>query len=766
MAENTASGSGFEFKSLPQEPALRVAGVAAVQSALQGRQGSAAVVGGRSTGGVVNADPTSTTGWGGLGSAISAIVEPKIAAAQRANFWKGVTAARAGTTAVEAVQDDSPLAKIFGPSGYTQGVQFYSAQEKITSYNQQMVEKANDYARLTPEELGLELNRESEKFSTGDPATDGMIQQSWIEQTGPTLAVINKTRFAQQQQAATQAFVGNLDAHAKLLKSMGPHILQGTANQQDMLGATYNWAKAAERPPGMSEEAYHKVLPNLAKQYAEQGNYHALSALQESGVLGFMPVADKTKLDEYIDRKAERHAEDYRRGIARTMSDLRASNKAGAISGAELDKQLRELQFNFTAETGNRAYLVPSSERENLLTESRGNVWEAEAAYAKELKTSRIKATTENEKNLAEARTLQEISGQMAMGNLGGFINLGGDPRLVAQVFNKAYSQYSEPERAQLLTTNYTNSEYVDRNVKQQLQTGLRAVADGQGYSPAFEDTYNRWKSLSETTAGQATAAAYYDPEQMTRLNRFSSLRNQSIDPVVAFKLAFQDPITDAVDWTKTHGVDKAVKGVINDNYDRWFSKDNLSEQSKRLVASLAMKQVSMSMQNTGLTEEQATFQALHNLKANGLETFGGEAWVRSANQKPLNQYITHGKPNEAGVYDAVRPETLSKVFGAVFAKGVKDSGLDKADVTQVLRLPDSQGKAQFAVMGLNKQGQMQAFQFDSDSISKAYEADLRTYVKPQQGTVGKSTNQFGIPGSVLAPNSMRFIDQAPARIY
>lgn len=766
MAENASVGSGYEAKSLPQEAALRVAGVAAVQSALQGRQGSSSVVGGRSVGGVVAAPQTSITSWGGLGQTISNIIEPKIAAKQRENFWKGVTAARAGVTAVEAVADDSPLSKIFGPSGYTQGVQFYSAQEKIASYNQSMIENANDFARLSPEELGLALNRESEKFSTGDPATDGMIQQSWIEQTGPSLAVVNKTRFAQDQRAATSSFVANLDTQAKVLKAMGPHLTQGTASGQDMIGATYNWAKAAERPPGMSEEAYHSVLPNLARSYAEQGNYHALTAMQNSGVLSFMTVDQRTKLDEYTDRKATRHAEEFRRTRGREMSDWKASLDAGAMTPAQYDENIRNLQFTFTAETGNQAWLVPSAEREANLVKGRSNVWEAEAAYAKELKTARAKASTEQEKNAADARTMQEISAQMSLGNLGSFINLGGDPSLVAQSFNKAYSQYDEGERVQLLTSNYSNSAYVDRNVKQQLQSGLRAISEGQGYSPAFETTFNHWKNLSATTAGQATAAAYYDPEQTTRMNRFNSLRNQSIEPVVAFKMAFQDPMTDAVDWTKTHGVDKAVKGVINDNYDRWFSKDNLSEQSKRLVASLAMRQVGLSMQNTGLTEEQATFQALHNLKANGLETYGGEAWVRTVNQAPLTQYITHGKPNDAGVYDAVRPETLSKVFSAVYERGVKAAGLDKAEVTQVLRLPDAQGKAHFAVMGLNKQGQMQSFQFSSEDISKAYDEDLRKFVKPGNGEFGKSTNMMGVPGKVLAPDSMRFINQAPARIY
>lgn len=738
MAENTSSGgAGYEaINPARQDFAWQVASQQAVQASRSDATGPAGVVGGQATSqGVISPGngPDAAMGWGGFGQAINKLIEPRVAAAQKEEFWKGVTAARAGKAVTEAVEEDGPLSKIFGPSGYTQGVQFYTSQDKIARYNQDLIEKADDYAKLTPAELGATLNEEAIKYETGDPTTDAMVHQSWIEGTAPMLAVVNKTRFAQQQEAAVGAFTSSMQSSASQLQALGSHLARGTASKEDMLGGQMNLVNAWRQPPGMTKENYRKVLPGLARSYADQGNFHALDVMQQSGILGFLTVDEATKLGDYTEKKATAGVEAYRRTKAVELSDMRASLKAGAMVPAEFDQKLSDMQAEFTALTGNKQPLLKTSERENTLTEGRGNWWEAQEQLVRDSRVAAAKATTQQEKDLAEAKDLTDINAQMTIGNLGEYVRLGGNSSLVAQSFDKAYNGYNLEERAQLLTSNYKNSDYVDPNVKAKLQSGLRAVSSGEGYSPSFGQTYKEWTTLNATTQGQATAAAYYSTEQQVRLNRFDSLVRQQIDAPIAFKLAFQDPLTDAVDWTKSHGMDKTVRNVVVDKYDRWFSDDtNLSEGSRNLVAGLVMKNVSLALQNTGLTPEQATYQALNNLKANGLETYGGEAWMKTLNQRPLTEYITHGKPvGDTKVYAAANPKHLSQVFSDVMAAGLKKSGLDKADSMQVLRLPDLNGVAQFAVIGANKEGNQVPYQFSSKDLSEAYDKKIKSYVKP-----------------------------------
>lgn len=740
MAENTSGGvSGAEFLNpVRQDFAVQVAQQQAVQSTQSGQQATPQIVGGRTGGGVVRAPLDPVPEWGKFGDVVQAIVGPQVQRLQKQQFWQGVTAARAGQSVKDIVENESPLTKIFGPSSYAQGAQFYTAQNNLAQYNQDMIANADELARLPPSELGKRLNEQASKYETGDPGTDALVHQSWVEQTGPALSVITKTRFAQQQLAATQAFVDNANTNAKTLQTMVPAILNGTASPDDYKGQQQTVATALTIPPGMTPETYRDLLPKLTKDWADKGNFHAVSLMKQSGALSHMDIKARTSLDDYIERKEKAMAEAYRYSVSPQLAmDLGALHR-GALTPAEWTERTKKITEQFKKVTGVvDTPLIPFTEQEDAMLKGVENWWQGQAKIAAANQAAMSKAQTDAEKDAVKARQVEQTSVLIASGAAGDAVSLYNIPKHeVDTLMSSRYDQASPESKDQLLISNWQGStKYVNDRVKSQLTQGLRATVGGD-YSPAVDQVFQNYKRLSSTPEGAATAAAYYESRDRIRLERYGMLLNQGQQPPVAFKVAFQDPLTEAVDYTKTHGDDKEIKDVVKDRADAWLGnsemgKKPLDDFSQRLLAGLINKNVKTGLANTGLNTSQAARLELNNLQANGLEVYGGTAWVRTPQQKNLESYI-RSPDNKGGFnYEAVSPRTLDEVVGKHVEEGMRSVGAKNVESQQVIRLQDVNGVAQFAVIGYTKDGgYAPPYSFTSDDLSRTYINTLKGKVK------------------------------------
>lgn len=726
-----------------------------------GQIGRIGISGGMSSGGVIEAAaPPAPAGWGAIDNVIEDVMRPKIKAKQQEEFWKGVTAARAGVAVADIVRDQSPLTKIFGPSSYVQGAQFYAAQDKLAGYNQQMLESAEELAALPPAELGKRLNADSQKYSTGDPGTDAIMQAAWIEQTAPALAVVTRTRYAQQQKAATNAFVANAGTNADNLQMLGARLGNGTATTEDYDSQRAILAQALQGPVGMANDTYHQILPSLAKEWADKGNFHAVTMLKQSGALNHMDLEKRTKLDEYVDRKEKAAAERERFKASPELAKITGALKAGAMSSAEYTAHVRTMNTKFQQDTGAMAPMVPYAEMEQMMTTGVGNWYEGQAKLRAKTASMAEKATTLAEKEAVEAREVEQISTLIASGSAQEAIDLFNLPaHKVTSAEVRLYDQATPEAGDQMLIDNWKGSGRVNSVLKQRFQQGLRASVAGE-FNPAVEKMHEQWKRRMATSDGRSMVSAYYDPDDRVRMERYDELLKSGLQAPVAFKVAYQDPLTDAVDYTKKHGDDKEIKAVVKDSFTTFFGKTGdgkteLNEFSQRLVAGLINKNVKTMLSNTGLTTAQAARQEINHLKANGLEVFGGTAWMKQPNQAPMASYIRTSKHGDMASMNAVDPNRLDTVFKDHVAAGMKAAGASKVENYQVLRLADINGKAQFAVIGYTAEGTYAPpYSFTSEDLTKSYEAALKAKVTSSA------------PKQYLAPKSMRFIEQAPDRIY
>lgn len=739
MAESSTGGSsGYEVRQVPADTFFKPAATQAVQSGLSGGSAGARVLGGNSVQGTVAPTADPSVGWGEIGSVVEKIMAPKIKAQQQQEFWRGVTAARGGQAIADIVDSQSPLTKIFGPSSYVQGAQFYTSQDKLAKYNQNMVEHADELAAVPPDKLGQQLNADSLAHQTGDAGTDALIQSAWVEQTGPTLAVISKTRFAQQQTAARTAFMSNASSNAGVLQAIGRKVGLGTASVDDYNSQQQIMAAAHTMPAGMTPETYREILPQMAKEYADKGNFHAVTLLKMSGALGHMDIDKRTKLDDYIDKKEKAEAERVRYANAPALAMLVGGLRSGAVTASEYNEEVKKMSGDFQRQTGViDAPLIPWGEQESAMTTGVANWYEGQAKIAAANKTMADKAATAAEKEAVKARTAQQISVLAATGSAGEAINLYGIPKHEVDASFVSAVQSMTPENGdKMLISNWTGTHYVNDVIKNRLSQGLRATVSGD-YSPAVDKVHSDWKRLVSQPEGAATAGAYYDSEDRIRLERYDSLLAIGQPAPVAFAVAFRDPLTQPVDDKKRFGDDKEIRTVIKDRFTTWYGQtaDNrteLDDFSQRLVGNLVKNNIQTALANTGLSVQQATRAEVTNLLANGLENFGGMAWMKQANQAPLASYIKSGK-HEGQNLNAVPPGTLDKLFGEHVREGMAAVGNKNVEAYQVIRMPDAQGKAHFAVIGHTKDGTLaKPYAFSSDDLSASYEKRLQAHAKPQ----------------------------------
>lgn len=740
MAETTSGGSsGYETRTAGARVTFSPVASAQAQNTLSGASARPNASGGNVTAGPVNSRADAPpTGWGAVGDIVDSIMKPKLAAAQRENFYKGVVAARSGEAITDIVATDSPLSKIFGPSSYVQGAQFYKSQESLAKYNQDMIANADELARVPPSELGKRLNADAAAAMTGDPGTDILMQSAWVDQTGPALAVITRTRYAQQQAAATQAFTSNAATNAGLLQSLSNNIGNGTATRDDYNTQLRITAEAHMIPPGMNPDTYRSLLPQMAKEYADKGNFHAVTFMKQSGALSHIDVDKRTKLDDYVERKEKEAAAKYRYGIMEELAMDKGALDSGAMTAEEWTTKTKERNAKFQQVTGVvDTPLIPFAEQEAGALTGVRNWYEGNAKVAAANRVASTKAATQAEKDRAEARETEQITTLFAVGSAGEATSLYGMTKHTVDALGvNAYTNAATPQAAdQLLIQNWKGSKYVNEVLKNRFQQGLRATVQGD-YSPAVETAASGFNRLVSTPDGAAAAAAYYAPEDRVRLERFNMLKQVGQPGPVAFKVAFQDPLTEAIDYTKSYGDDKDIRSVVKDRFTAWYgdTKDGrtpLDEFSQRLVTGLVNKNVKTMTANTGLSTAQAARQEVNGLMATGLEVFGGHAWMKQANQGKLESYIRSEKNKDGYQYHAVPPQTLDKVFNEHVQEGIKSVGGKDVDSYQVVRLGDNKGVAQFAVIGYTKDGGYSPpYSFNSDDLSRSYEKKLGSRYK------------------------------------
>lgn len=670
-------------------------GPAPVQSnsAPSGQSRGAEVVGGQSQSGVVVAGPQTNPGsiTEGLGQFFGELMRPAVERKQREKFFEGYTAAQSGVALDELTHNGSPLTKIFGPSGFEQGAQFYTAKTKVAEWANNSMADMDRLKRLTPQELATELADTSTRMMTGDPYADDIIQQDLLSASGPMMNTVAKERFAWQQTEAVRTMSEASTASAKLLQTtlvsqagLGtPTDEQRSATQSALAG----FLGGMSQPYGMTDESYRGYLKSFMRGAMQDGNFYAVEAMRRAGVMKVLPEEDQTKLDDaYVtfgNKAMAREAINVTPDLitldtmikTERISPLDAAKEISRINGVMRERTGIDLDLfdykDIRATAGSVVDIVVASHRR----------LEARQWQIEDRRQDREWKKEDDAADAAEASaqtTMMWGVGQPKAGIAGGM--KAGDFDVLANNDYRA-GNYTNIARA------YSNDGYVSSLASSQMQAAVTSSL-GSEYSKDFRRGYDEWSALNKLRP--AAAAGYYGKYHVP-MQKYDALVRSGTAPQLAYARSFGDPATYAVSEVspqRRKEVAEAVPDAIDNMDASWFNpfgRTRLNESSKAALVGALTNGVALAAQNTDRpTQSLVDEQAERLFRSGGAERIGAFAWRQKPGTKPFTSFTKLQEKEQDRLFTSLLDRKLK---AAGFREGAS------ADNYDILRIVTPNGK-------------------------------------------------------------------------
>lgn len=689
-----------------------------------GQSRGASLQGGQSQGGVVTAGMETNPGQmaAGLGQYFEKLMQPQIERAKMARFYQGYTRAQSGEALDELTSNDSPLTKIFGPSGFEEGAQFYTAQSKIGQFSQELLADEDDLKRMPPEELAKVFASKGQEMMTGDIYADAIIQKGLLEAQAPIVKHMTQARVKWQQEEAVNQTVSAWDNEANLLQSLAVKQL-GTgagADQstvvQDQIG---RFAGMLQKPEGMLDETYKKLAADWTKRQMEAGNYFAVEIVKDAGLFNILEEDDKLKVEEAYDkfgkRAMTRAIQDP--AILYELSKIDFEIKNEQLSAADAIDRFEAVNEKIYNMTGVRN---PYFDGEDLLNAAQGvngiliakKHRDDERAFQRSERIARQEFEVEQDE--AEDNALQvAVSAAVASGNVGDFLLSGAG---TADDLNVVYRQQWANNDLTGIIKAYKNEAFVSKNIAAMIEGDTMATL-GEKYSDHTERAYSHWKTMQKVNP--AMAFGYFGKlnKNFATFDRLVSGGGMSKNEayVAAFsQISGTAPTKAPGHFVKTHG-DK-FKAAIQ-GQSGWFGtmfggRPKLSEKSQKVLSvALAGSVFEIDPDGTSTDMEKAAASVLKQKIGNGeVEWYGKVAWQNPRRATPLGtmlklkqgdadtviETLIDRRLKGAGFSDGADGDIrVTRIGNALTVTGDGDDGIIRVNITldDMKRVADAQVK-------------------------------------------------------------------------
>lgn len=214
----------------------------------------------------------------------SNILAPHVAAARQQKAAEGMVAAMQGMSAA-SIQDGELLGNLFGDSVTVAAARQVEQMDAVNKFSVSLAENMQDIRKMSPQEFRSWYPQQMQQFSTGDPQSDAMITQAFMERMPQTVDMHIKAHTQYRQEVAEQAWSNDLNTWGSAL--LRDH--EAAAKQQlspDLLNKTKaDFAARLAGPGGISTSEYPKWINRAYKRFAADGNLAALKIIEETGVL-------------------------------------------------------------------------------------------------------------------------------------------------------------------------------------------------------------------------------------------------------------------------------------------------------------------------------------------------------------------------------------------------------------------------------------------------------------------------------------------------
>ncbi len=717
-----------------------------------GASRGAQIVGGESRSGVVTVtrqtDPVPMTS--GLGEFFGELMQPYVERKQQERFFDGFVAAAEGKALAELSDSGSAVTKIFGPSAFAEGAQFYTARKAVTDYSQAQLADMDNLKRLAPTEVSKMLAERARAALTGDAYADEMIQRALIEQAGPLVDTIAKKRMEWQQSEAVSAWSGAAESAAGNLQSLmaeqatvtDPADPRRTASQ----AALGSFLGGMARPEGMTDESYRKGLYNFMRSQMQSGNFFAVEAMRRAGIDSIFDDEEQVRLEDAYHRYSQRTLEDAAsQYLPEYIEAYEVARAKGELSPADATKALVAMNGLVRTRTGidedlfdwkdikgearSMAELVMANRRR-----AQDREWQLEDRAA-----ARQMRREEREQDVRETAAAVGIA--WAQGDVNGAIAAG----LEEKHFNRVALAEYRNGNLNGLTRAFRTGQYVSPAVRNDVQALVAASVD-ELYGKSMEQAHKQWKAMEQANPGMA--AAYYG-EWHQKMRAFDTLARQ-LGPSAAYTRSFGDTarystadLPAGVRKAAQEAIASAVAGRQPGRVSRLFGATPFNSSAVAVITGIATDRVALGIKNSDTPASALAGEAINAALADGsLQTAGGFAWRARAGTKPFHAQL------------GLQPEEAGAVFRGVLDARLKRRGFARglnADAFSIAPVNDPQGKPGLAIIAHSTDGTAPAHVFVPIADFKAAHAESLAQQKAAQtrrhGRAGQAARDMAARG-------------------
>lgn len=630
-------------------------------------------------------------------------------------FLDGMARAAAGQEMATIINDRPWFSKLFGDTPVVEGARAYKAKAAAAQFTQVSTEKMDELRRMPPEAMSNYIREQFENYAnTGDPATDRLIKNTIAQESPSLIALQTREHVKYLQEEANNAQLSAWDSTAGVIqRMMNPELVTDPVALQ---ARKEDYIASMAPPAGANLEQWEANVMKHIELTAEQGNFHAIRAIEESGMLGALPLEKRLKLETAIKNAEARYISTKGMdGYQKELSGLLYEAGQGKYTGEQMYLKLMEFSEDFMRKTGSRTPLFSPSQEVSKLTSARSAY---NSLFQQEAKALLKAETTEQ----VEAQAIKML--KMGM-NPAQVKALNPDVGLSAADLDKlAFNVLRNAEPAQqinLLRAWGAGDHDIPKVVRDDFHRMLN-TASTEYVGSSFQAAVGIYQALRDGgLGGPAASAKLFNADQTAMMDEFLRMTQGMTDPkglTQAMQLA-RDPVTKPVSLTPE--VRKMAKKFADDRLGYGgiigFFKTMPDPNSRQLIDNVFAQQLVLRSGGTGQPTPLQVEQAWADV-AQRVDILGSYAIRRQEGGEGQPRLVDSLRTSVAPELRLnLKDEDFSEAFDTTVESILDHFGGDKINGVELVREKDRNGVAYFSMMYMNGQGEVEFTGFSGEDV-------------------------------------------------